>query len=108
MHSAGDIISQLNSPNDADKTLVKHAYDYAAEAHKDHKRYSGEPYMTHTAAVGHKLAAMGMSPRTIAAGLLHDTIEERNQHRPDMTVRVRAVVMPENQHEISDIIHNVP
>lgn len=76
MYSAEDIISQINSPNEADRSLVKKAYDYAAEAHKEHKRYSGEPYMTHVASVGYKLAAMGMEPRTVCAGLLHDTIED--------------------------------
>ncbi|MCA9359229.1 bifunctional (p)ppGpp synthetase/guanosine-3',5'-bis(diphosphate) 3'-pyrophosphohydrolase [Candidatus Kaiserbacteria bacterium] len=76
MHSIQDILSQIHSPSDADKALIKKAYDYAAEAHKDHKRYSGEPYMTHTSSVGYKLAAMGMEPRTICAGLLHDTIED--------------------------------
>lgn len=76
MYTAETIIAQLNNPSEADAALVKKAYDYAAEAHKEHKRYSGEPYMTHTAAVGYKLAAMGMGPRTICAGLLHDTIED--------------------------------
>lgn len=76
MHSADEIISQLNHPTEADRALVKKAYAYANEAHKDNLRYSGEPYMTHTAAVGHKLAVMGMGPRTICAGLLHDTIED--------------------------------
>jgi guanosine-3',5'-bis(diphosphate) 3'-pyrophosphohydrolase len=76
MHSATEIVAQLNNPNEADRALIKKAYDFAAEAHKEHKRYSGEPYMTHTASVGYKLAAMGMGPRTICAGLLHDTIED--------------------------------
>ncbi len=76
MHSAEEIIGQMNGPTDSDKELIKHAYDYAAEAHKDHKRYSGDPYMIHTAAVGYKLAEMGMGPRTISAGILHDTIED--------------------------------
>jgi GTP diphosphokinase / guanosine-3',5'-bis(diphosphate) 3'-diphosphatase len=76
MHTVEEILSQLNQPSEADCTLVKRAYDYASEAHKEHKRYSGEPYMTHTAAVGYKLAAMGMGPRTICAGLLHDSIED--------------------------------
>ncbi len=76
MYSADEIIAQLTNPTEADRELVKKAYDFAAEAHKEHKRYSGEPYMTHTAAVGYKLAAMGMGPRTICAGLLHDTIED--------------------------------
>lgn len=76
MYSADEIIAQLNNPAEIDRELVRKAYVYATEAHKDHKRYSGEPYMTHTAAVGYKLAAMGMGPRTICAGLLHDTIED--------------------------------
>lgn len=76
MYSAEEIIAQINNPDEADRALVKKAYDFAAEAHKEHKRYSGEPYMTHTAAVGYKLATMGMGPRTICAGLLHDTIED--------------------------------
>lgn len=76
MHSADEIIAQLNHPSDTDRELVRRAYDFTAEAHKDHKRYSGDPYMIHTAAVGYKLAAMGMGPRTICAGLLHDTIED--------------------------------
>lgn len=76
MYTAETIIAQLNHPSEADSALVKKAYDYASEAHKEHKRYSGEPYMTHTSAVGYKLAVMGMGPRTICAGLLHDTIED--------------------------------
>lgn len=84
MHTAEEIIAQLNSPTPEDRELVKKAYDFAAEAHKEHKRYSGEPYMTHTAAVGYKLAAMGMGPRTICAGLLHDTIEDTPITSEDM------------------------
>jgi guanosine-3',5'-bis(diphosphate) 3'-pyrophosphohydrolase len=76
MHSVQDIISHLHNPSQSDTTLIKQAYEYAAEAHKEHKRYTGEPYMLHLAAVGYKLADMGMGPRTISAGLLHDTIED--------------------------------
>jgi GTP diphosphokinase / guanosine-3',5'-bis(diphosphate) 3'-diphosphatase len=76
MYSAANIIAQSNSANEADRELIRKAYDFAAEAHKDHKRYSGEPYMIHLAAVGLKLAQMGLSPQTIAAGILHDSIED--------------------------------
>jgi GTP pyrophosphokinase len=76
MYTASEIIAQMNNSTTDDVELINRAYTYADEAHKDHKRYSGEPYMTHTAAVGYKLAAMGMGPRTISAGLLHDTIED--------------------------------
>lgn len=84
MYTADEIIAQLDKPNEADRELIRKAYEYAAEAHKEHKRYSGEPYMTHTAAVGHKLAAMGMGPRTICAGLLHDSIEDTPVTAEDM------------------------
>lgn len=76
MISAKDIIKQLQHPTEADKALVEKAYTIAAAAHDGHTRYSGEPYMTHVAAVGLRLSEMGMGPRTIAAALLHDTIED--------------------------------
>lgn len=76
MTTASKIISNLNNPTDADKRLVEKAYTYAQKAHAGHRRYSGEPYMTHVASVAYMLAQMGMGPRTIAAGLLHDTIED--------------------------------
>ena len=76
MHTVEAIIGQLHRPSNEDATLIKKAYAYATRAHEGHHRYSGEPYMSHVAAVGYKLAAMGMGPRTISAGLLHDTIED--------------------------------
>mgnify|MGYP003440523723 CR=1 FL=1 len=76
MTTAQEIIAQLKNPNEADKLLIVKAYEFAAKAHDGHTRYSGEPYMSHVAAVAHHLAVIGMGPRTIAAGLLHDTIED--------------------------------
>jgi GTP pyrophosphokinase len=70
------ILGQIRHITEADKQLIQRAYTFAETAHEGHKRYSGEPYMTHLAAVGFKLAAMGMQPPTIAAGLLHDTVED--------------------------------
>lgn len=76
MISAKDIIKEINNPTESDRALIEKAYTLAEEAHHGHKRYSGEPYMSHVAAVALNLAEMGMGPRTIAAGLLHDTIED--------------------------------
>ena len=76
MYSTQEIIGQIAHPESADKELITKTYTYAEEAHKGHSRYSGEPYMLHLAEVGYKLAAMGMAPRTIAAGILHDSIED--------------------------------
>ncbi len=56
--------------------LVKRAYSFAEHAHHGQKRYSGDPYFLHVAAVGHTLAEMGMDATTIAAGLLHDVVED--------------------------------
>ena len=76
MPSVKEILSHLSNPTKDERALVEHAYTFAEKAHSEHVRYSGEPYMLHLATVGHKLAAMGMGPRTIAAGLLHDSIED--------------------------------
>ncbi|MBI4086533.1 bifunctional (p)ppGpp synthetase/guanosine-3',5'-bis(diphosphate) 3'-pyrophosphohydrolase [Candidatus Kaiserbacteria bacterium] len=59
-----------------DRDLITRAYECAKTAHKDHMRRSGEPYLTHLVAVAKTLAEIGMGPKTIAAGLLHDTIED--------------------------------
>lgn len=56
--------------------LVARAYHFAEHAHHGQKRYSGAPYFVHVSAVGYTLAEMGMDATTIAAGLLHDTIED--------------------------------
>ncbi|MEY2665141.1 MAG: hypothetical protein RLZZ480_246 [Candidatus Parcubacteria bacterium] len=70
------IIGQIRHLTPADKELIERAYSFAETAHSGHTRYSGEPYMTHLASVGYKLAAMGMQPSTVAAGLLHDSVED--------------------------------
>jgi GTP diphosphokinase / guanosine-3',5'-bis(diphosphate) 3'-diphosphatase len=71
-----EIIVHMQEPTEADKALIGEAYAFAEKAHANHVRYSGEPYLVHLAEVGRKLAEMGMGARTIAAGLLHDTIED--------------------------------
>lgn len=76
MKTATDIIALLHNPTEADRYLIEKAYAFAEAAHSPYTRYSGEPYMIHIAAVGYKLADMGMSARTVAGGLLHDTIED--------------------------------
>ncbi len=76
MITAKEIIAQLHNPTDADRRLIQKAYDYTKEAHDGQKRKSGEPYCSHLFFVGLHLAKMGMGPNTIAAGLLHDTIED--------------------------------
>ena len=71
-----DIIKELQRPTPEATALVEKAYAFSERAHKDHKRYSGEPYFTHPAATAKILAELGMDAPTIAAGLLHDAIED--------------------------------
>jgi len=66
----------MRDPSPEDEALVRKAYAFAENAHKDHKRYSGEPYFIHPSAVAKHLAEMGMDAQTIAAGLLHDAVED--------------------------------
>jgi len=60
----------------ADIPLIKRAYAAAEKAHEGQKRKSGEPYITHPVAVAQILADLGIGSKTIAAALLHDTVED--------------------------------
>jgi len=62
-------------PN-ADLALLQHAYDVAEEKHRDQRRRSGDPYITHPLAVATILAELGMDTTTLVAALLHDTVED--------------------------------
>ncbi|OGH60995.1 MAG: hypothetical protein A2848_02745 [Candidatus Magasanikbacteria bacterium RIFCSPHIGHO2_01_FULL_50_8] len=62
-------------PN-ADLTMVKLAYEFAAEAHKGQIRKSGVPYLLHPLCTAIILAEMNMDPTIIIAGLLHDVPED--------------------------------
>jgi guanosine-3',5'-bis(diphosphate) 3'-pyrophosphohydrolase len=60
----------------ADVRLIERAYEVAAYWHRDQKRKSGDPYITHPLAVATILAELGMNTETICAALLHDTVED--------------------------------
>jgi GTP pyrophosphokinase len=66
---------RLNHPK-ADLTVIERAYAAAERAHDGQKRRSGEPYITHPVAVAQILADLGIGPKTVAAALLHDTVED--------------------------------
>ncbi len=72
-----EILDKVLSKNrDANLELIQKAYIYAASAHAGQVRLSGEPYLSHPLAVADTLADMGFDEPTIAAGLLHDTVED--------------------------------
>jgi len=60
----------------ADLSVIERAYDVAFRAHEGQQRKSGDPYITHPVAVATILAELGMTPPTLAAALLHDTVED--------------------------------
>ena len=60
----------------ADVALIERAYQFSAEAHKEQRRQSGIPYVTHPLEVALILTQLRMDVHTIAGALLHDTIED--------------------------------
>ncbi|CAN5307412.1 GTP pyrophosphokinase [soil metagenome] len=66
---------RLHHPK-ADVALIERAYATAEKAHSGQKRKSGEPYITHPVAVAQILADLGIGAKTLAAALLHDTVED--------------------------------
>lgn len=75
-----DLIKKVLSYNpDADVEVLKRAYHFSREAHSLQKRVEGSPYIEHPHAVASILADMKMDTATIAAGLLHDTIEDTDR-----------------------------
>src|ERR1700746_2323457 len=66
---------QENRPQD-DLTIVKKAYDYSLKNHEGQSRASGEPYLFHPLEVALVLAELKMDAVPVAAGLLHDSVED--------------------------------
>lgn len=82
-----------------DKDLIRRASATAEKAHEGQERKSGEPYFHHVFEVGKNLASFSMDPTTIAAGILHDVIEDT-----DIT---EAVIEKEFGKEIVGLVNGV-
>ncbi len=77
MTSITEVVTAVEQYNPkADLDLIQRAYAFSAEAHKEQKRRSGIPYVTHPLAVASILTQLSMDSMTIASALLHDTIED--------------------------------
>lgn len=76
MRTSAEILQAMGGATAEERALVQKAYAFAQDAHKEHKRFSGEPYFDHLSETAHLLAGLGMSGKTVAAGLLHDSIED--------------------------------
>jgi GTP pyrophosphokinase len=72
-----DIVERVerNHP-DADLDLLRRAYVFSAHEHRNQKRRSGEPYLTHCIEVAYLLAELDLDMASIASGLLHDVVED--------------------------------
>jgi GTP pyrophosphokinase len=81
-----DILEKVSSSyKEKDIHLLKKAYVFAARAHKGQIRRSGEPYLSHPLEVTNMLAEMRLDKTTLAAGLLHDVLEDTDVTAVDLT-----------------------
>jgi guanosine-3',5'-bis(diphosphate) 3'-pyrophosphohydrolase len=76
MPDVQEILTLIKDPSKEDVALIKKAYDFSANAHEGETRFTGEPYFVHAFEAGKNLAEFGMDAPSIAAGLLHDTLED--------------------------------
>ena len=100
MINSAQLLSKIQSYNKffSEKPLSK-AFNFAVEAHKNQKRFSGAPYVVHPVAVADILAGLKLDSATIITGLLHDTIED--------TKTTYEVVLKEFGKEVADLVDGV-
>lgn len=76
----------VNRPSD-DLEIIRKAWLFCLQQHEGQKRASGEPYVIHPLQVGQVLAELKMDSTAIAAGLLHDAVEDTDVTSPEIAVR---------------------
>jgi GTP pyrophosphokinase len=91
------VINRLReSQEESDTGVVERAFEVAERAHKGQLRKSGDPYITHPVAVAEILLDFGLDAKSIAAALLHDTIEDTSYSqeslRRDFGLEVASLV----------------
>ena len=80
-----NFIAQLEGYTRPEKKLLLEAYNLARDYHQGQKRRSGEAYITHPIAVVQILASWDVDIETLLAGILHDTIEDTEATRDEIT-----------------------
>lgn len=99
MKEVEDILALIQLKTPEDIALIKKAFDFSKTKHENQKRMSGEPYFLHLFETAKILAEMNSSPSAIAAGFLHDTIEDvgvtfeeiKNNFGPEIAFIVEGV-----------------
>ena len=100
MLNSEELINKVKSYNKfLNPEKLNKAYDFAIKAHKNQKRYSGDPYSNHPIAVANILTELKLDSATIATGLLHDTIED--------THATYETIKREFGQEVADLVDGV-
>ncbi|PIE70870.1 MAG: GTP pyrophosphokinase [Deltaproteobacteria bacterium] len=95
-----DILDRILEYNpDADLDVIDRAYIFTARCHEGQVRLSGEPYLSHPLAVAYILADMCLDVESVAAGLLHDVIEDT----PTTEADIRDMFGPGIAHIVSGV-----
>ena len=75
-YTVEELISLIKNPTREEQDMIRKAHAYSMHAHETQKRNSGEPYFNHVYETAVILAEMNADPITIAAGLMHDVLED--------------------------------
>ena len=95
-----DIVDKVSDyVPDADLDIIERAYIYSARVHEGQVRLSGEPYLSHPLEVAGILADMKLDPESVAAGILHDVIEDT----PATPEEIKALFGPVVLHIVSGV-----
>ena len=95
-----DIVDRVTDyAADADLDIIERAYIYSARVHEGQVRLSGEPYLSHPLEVAGILADMKLDPESVAAGILHDVIEDT----PATPKEIKTLFGPEVMHIVSGV-----
>src|SRR5499427_1391100 len=95
-----DLLEKVRTANpDADTELLRRAYVFSAYEHKGQVRRSGEPYLVHPLEVADLLADMRLDVVAIAAGLLHDIVEDT----PNTIEKVRELFGEQVAHVVEGV-----
>ncbi|MDV3428396.1 MAG: bifunctional (p)ppGpp synthetase/guanosine-3',5'-bis(diphosphate) 3'-pyrophosphohydrolase [Bacillota bacterium] len=78
------LMEKIGDNSNIDKEFIEKVYQFACKAHLNQKRVSGEDYIIHPVEVAIILIDMGMDTNTVAAGLLHDVIEDTKYSYDDL------------------------
>jgi GTP pyrophosphokinase len=95
-----DIVDKVTDyAADAGLDIIERAYIYSARGHEGQVRLSGEPYLSHPLEVAGILADMKLDPESVAAGILHDVIEDT----PATPKEIKKLFGPEVMHIVSGV-----